>query len=166
MTIEDMYRQNYHIVRGYILSICGNEHLAEDIASETFLKAIRHHKNYDGTCRPSTWLCTIAKNLLYDEFRRNKRLVSLEQQESTTQIFSLFDLEQYIINKESSRRILELATTLKEDARQVFFMRLEKLSFAEIGDSLGKSENWARVTYFRAKNKILEEMEGTSHDKL
>ena len=159
MTIEDMYRQNYHIVRGYILSICGDEHLAEDIASETFLKAIRHHKSYDGTCCPSTWLCTIARNLLYDEFRRSKRLVSLEQQESTEQAFSLFDLEQYIINKEISRRILELATTLKEDARQVFFMRLENLSFAEIGDSLGKSETWARVTYFRAKNKILEEME-------
>jgi len=166
MTIEDMYHQNYHIVRGYILSICGDEHLAEDIASETFLRAIRHHKSYDGTCRPSTWLCTIARNLLYDEFRRSKRLVSLEQQESAEQAFSLFDLEQYIINKESSRRILELATTLKEDARQVFFMRLENLSFAEIGDSLGKSETWARVTYFRAKNKILEEMEGTSHDKL
>lgn len=87
-------------------------------------------------------------------------MVSLEQQESAEQAFSLFDLEQYIINKESSRRILELATTLKEDARQVFFMRLEELSFAEIGDALGKSENWARVTYFRAKNKILEEYGG------
>ncbi len=83
MIIEDMYRRNYHIVRGYILSICGDKHLAEDIASETFLKAIRHHKSYDGTCRPSTWLCTIARNLLYDEFRRSKRLVSLEQQENS-----------------------------------------------------------------------------------
>ena len=160
MTIEDLYRQNYHIVRGYILSICGDEHLTEDIASETFLKAIRHYKSYDGTCRPSTWLCTIAKNLLYDEFRRRKRLVPLEDQEA------LFDLEQYVINKESSRRILELAAGLKDDARQVFFMRLECLSFAEIGDALGKSETWARVTYFRAKNKILEEMEENSHDTL
>ena len=166
MTIEDLYRQNYHIVRGYILSICGDEHLAEDIASETFLKAIRHHKSYDGNCRPSTWLCTIARNLLYDEFRRSKRLVSLEQQESSTQAFALFDLEQYIINKERSRRILELAATPKEDARQVFFMRLEALSFAEIGDALGKSETWARVTYFRAKNKILEKMEEDAHDTL
>lgn len=166
MTIEDMYRQNYHIVRGYILSICGDEHLAEDIASETFLKAIRHHKSYDGTCRPSTWLCTIARNLLYDEFRRKKRLVSLEEKELMNQTVSLFDLEQYIIKKEDSRRVLELAAALKENARQVFFMRLEDLSFAEIGDALGKSENWARVTYFRAKNKILEEMEETSHDKL
>lgn len=166
MTIEDLYRQNYHIVRGYILSICGDKHLAEDITSETFLKAIRHHKRYDGTCRPSTWLCTIAKNLLYDEFRRSKRLVSLEQQETLTQAVSLFDMEQYIINKESSRRILELTAGLKEDARQVFFMRLENLSFAEIGDALGKSETWARVTYFRAKNKILEELEENAHDTL
>lgn len=57
-----------------------------------------------------------------------------------------------------------MAATLKEDARQVFFMRLEALSFAEIGDALGKSETWARVIYFRAKNKILEKMEEDAHD--
>ena len=159
MTIEDLYRQNYHIVRGYVLSLCGNEHLAEDIASETFLKAIQHYKRYDGTCHPSTWLCTIARNLLFDEFRRQKRLVSFEQEKLSEQASSLFQLEQYIINKESSHRILKLAVALKEESRQVFFMRLEELSFAEIGNALGKSETWARVTYFRAKNKILEELE-------
>ena len=90
----------------------------------------------------------------------------MEEKELMNQTVSLFDLEQYIIKKEDSRRVLELAAALKENARQVFFMRLEDLSFAEIGDALGKSENWARVTYFRAKNKILEEMEETSHDKL
>lgn len=159
MTLEELYRQNYPIVRGYALSLCGDEHLAEDIASETFLRAIKHINRYDGSCRPSTWLCTIAKNLYFDELRRKKKMISLEQTIVSEQLADRFHLEQYVINKESSHRILELVSALKDDVRQVFFMRLEGLSFQEIGDALGRNETWARVTYFRAKNKIWEELE-------
>ena len=57
----------------------------------------------------------------------------------------------------------EVWRILQESAyeqRQVFLMRLEGMSFRDIGLALGKTENWARVTYFRIKSKILQEMEG------
>ena len=153
--LEQLYRENYHIVRGYVLSLCGDEHLADDIASETFLKAIRNAKSYDQTCRPSTWLCSIAKNLCYDEFRRQKNLTAIEELD----IPSFFNLEQYIVNRTEARKIVELALRLKPDIRQVFFMRIQGLDFKEIGAALGRTDTWARVTYFRTKNKIFEEME-------
>lgn len=158
LDLEDLYRKNYHIVYGYVLSLCGNISLAEDITSETFLRAFRQIKRYDGTCQPSTWLCAIAKNLCIDEFRRQKKLHSLDELSPMPPDAS-FDLERFIIDKETSNRIFAFAKQLKEDTRQVFFMRMEGLSFREIGNALGQSETWARVTYFRAKNKIMEEME-------
>ena len=59
-----------------------------------------------------------------------------------------------------SEKIARLSRELKESQQQVFAMRLSGLSFKEIGEALGKSENYARVTFFRAKNEILERLEG------
>ena len=157
MDLEDLYRENYHIVYGYVLSLCSNASLAEDITSETFLRAIRQINRYDGTCRPSTWLCAIAKNLYIDEFRRRKKLHSLDELPDYA-IPDSFHPEQYVIDKETATRIRELVVQLKQENRHVFLMRLHGLSFHDIGLALGQSETWARVTYFRTKNKILEQL--------
>ncbi len=77
-TLESFYRAHYRVVYRYLLSLCGNRSVAEDLASETFLRAIRHIERYDGTCKPTTWLCQIGKNLWLNECRRQRRLVPLE----------------------------------------------------------------------------------------
>lgn len=74
-------------------------------------------------------------------------------------IHDFFNLEQYIIHRAEARKILELAMQCKPEIRQVFFMRIQGLDFKEIGAALGHTDTWARVTYFRTKNKILKEME-------
>ena len=73
MTLEDIYRENYPIVYGYLLSLCGEIPLAEDLTAETFLKAFLHPRRYDGRCKLSTWLCTIGRNLYINERRRQRR---------------------------------------------------------------------------------------------
>ena len=69
-------------------------------------------------------------------------------------------MEEKIIEKDQASQILKLSRELEEPKNQVFAMRLNGLSFREIGEALGKTENWARVTFFRAKNEILERLEG------
>ena len=78
IVLEAFYRDNYRIVYGYLLSLCADPDLAEDLAAEAFCKAIEHIKQYDPKYKASTWLCTIARNLFYSECRRKKRFVSLD----------------------------------------------------------------------------------------
>ena len=156
MNLEQFYRENYHIVFGYLLSLCGSKAQAEDLTSETFLKAIAKIGSYDGSVKPSTWLCAIGKNLYLNERKRTRRHVPLE----SVTIAEDDTMEEKIIEKDTAKRIDEISRKLEPPKNQVFAMRLNGLSFREIGDALGKTENWARVTFFRAKNEILAELEG------
>lgn len=158
MNLEQFYRENYRIVFGYLLSLCGNVAWAEDLTSETFLKAISKIDSYDGGMKASTWLCTIGKNLYLDQRKRHKRQVPLDsvvlREEST--------MEEKMIDSQQAAEISRLARELPEPKQTVFLMRAGGSSFREIGDALGKTENWARVTFFRVRNEILDRLEGIS----
>ena len=156
MNLEQFYQENYRIVYGYLYSLCGDRAWAEDLASETFLKAIIRIDSYDGSGKPSTWLCTIGKNLYLNERKRRRRHVPLDSvvlaEEST--------MEEKYIDKQTAEAIHRLSKELDETKQQLFAMRLNGMSFRDIGEALGKSENWARVTFFRVRNEILDRLEG------
>ena len=157
MTPEQLYRDYYGLMYGFLLSLSGDRHLSEELAGETFHRAIRHFDRYDGSCKLSTWLCTIARNLFVSEHRRRKRQVPLEEALS----LQLPSVEEAVIDRDTAERILALARQLPEEKRQVFLLRVWGHSFREIGEALGKSETWARVTFFRVKQEILERLEGS-----
>jgi len=156
MNIEQFYRENYHIVFGYLLSLCGNKAIAEDLASDTFLKAIIRIDSYDGRTKPSTWLCTIGKNLYLNERKRFRKHVPLD----SVVLAEEHTMEEKIIERDIAKQIEILSKELESPKNEVFAMRLNGLSFREIGEALGKTENWARVTFFRTKNEILDRLEG------
>lgn len=156
MDLEQFYRENYHIVYGYLYSLCGDHAWAEDLTSETFLKAIIKIDSFDGRGRPSTWLCTIGKNLYINERKRRKRHVPLEE----ARMAEGYSMEEKLEDKLFAGKISQLSRKLPQLQQQVFTMRLTGLSFREIGEALNKSETWARVTFFRAKNEILKRLEG------
>lgn len=153
--LEEFYKKNYPIVRGYLLFLCGDPWLADDLAAETFLKAVEKIDTYDPRYQPSTWLCTIARNLYINECRRRKRTAVLDGDVPCPRPSP----ETLYLQKEQAQAVLSAAGKLPPEHRQVLFMRLQGVNFRNIGSALGKSENWARVTYFRAKSKILQEME-------
>lgn len=152
--MEEFYRENYGIVFGFLFSLCGDRHMAEDLTSETFLKAIVNINSYDGRVKASTWLCTIGKNLYINEMKKKKPSSIDDLQPANS-----YSLEEQVLESERIRLIKKLAEDLEDPKRQVFHMRWQGMSFRQIGDALGKSESWARVTFFRAKEKILERME-------
>lgn len=156
MNLEQFYRENYHIVFGYLYSLCGDRAWAEDLTSETFLKAIVKLDSFDGKGKPSTWLCAIGKNLYLNERKRRRRHVPLD----SVTIAEEGTMEEKYIDNQQALEISRLSRELEEPKNQVFAMRLQGLTFREIAEALGKTENWARVTYFRAKNEILERLEG------
>ncbi len=152
MDLEEIYVENYPIVYGYLLSLCGDPDEAEDLAAQTFYKAILNIRRYDKTCKPSTWLCTIGRNLYFNERKRKKTNIPIFEETADST-----DVEAAYIQKELANQLYRRASALPTPYREVFFLRLEGLSFRQIGSAMEKTENWARVTYFRAKAKIQKE---------
>jgi len=152
---ESFYKDNYPIVYGYLLSLCGNPHQAEELTAEVFLKAVEKIHTYDPKYRPSTWLCTIGRNLYINDCKRQNRTVPLTEELPCTTPSP----EMLYIQKEQAQTVIETAQKLPAEQRRVLYLRLQGMSFRNIGLALEKSENWARVTYFRAKAKLLSEME-------
>ena len=155
MSLEEFYSANYRIVYGYLFSLCQDKALAEDLTSETFLRAMQKLDSYDGRVKASTWLCTIGRNLYLNLRKKAARQVPLEE-------FILVDgisPEEQLLHKEKLRILLRLLGELEEQKRLLFLLRSQGLSFREMGEALGKSENWARVTYFRIKESLLQRME-------
>ena len=154
--MEEFYRENYPIVYGYLLALCGDPSLAEELTAATFCRAVEKVHTYDAHFKPSTWLCTIGRNLFLNECRRKKKLTALEAAEHITAPSA----ETVVMEQETLEEVWRLLQGASYEARQVFLMRLEGMAFRDIGLALDKTENWARVTYFRIKSKILQEMEG------
>ncbi len=155
---EKMRKDCTSIVYRFLLSMCGNEDLAEELTSETFYQAYLHIDKFRGECKPETWLCQIAKNALYKETKRIKRITPWEQFRASETDSG--DILEKLSNKEQALKIHRHLHHLSEPYKEVFMLRvLGELKFQEIADLFGKSESWAKVTFYRAKDKLIELME-------
>lgn len=155
--IERAYLQHAQDVYRYLLSLSHNEDLAEELTQETFFCAMRTIDNYDGSCKLSVWLCQIAKHLWYQWLDKSSRR---KQVELTNQIPGPESPETSTLFHMEKTALYKAIHMLPEPMRELVHMRLTgEFSFSEIGEILGKSENWARTTFYRAKQKIMKEME-------
>ena len=153
--IEKIYKENFETVNKYLFCLTKNWDLAEELTEETFYRAVEKIGKFKGESKISTWLCQIAKNLYYDVLRKNKKIVNteynlleLEAEESTE--------EKVILNDEKITLYKNLQK-LDEKTREVIYLKITgELSFKEIGEILNKTENWARVTFYRGKQKLKE----------
>lgn len=141
----------------YIYSLSGDRHIAEDITAETFMKAIKSIEKFKGNCDIRVWLCQIAKNCYFSFLRKKKKTVHLDE---LSEQKDNFNFEQIISSTEESMEIHEILHNLDEPYKEVFSLRVfGELSFKQIACLFGKSDNWACITYHRARNKIKERME-------
>ena len=148
------YASVYH----YALSICHNETEAQDITQETFLKAINAAANFQGNSSLYTWLCTIAKNLWINRCKKQNHeitpeyLMEIEKDDQAP-------IEQRIVEKETAMHIHKILHHMNEPYKEIFSLRVfGQLSFSEIANLFAKTEGWARVTYYRAKKTICEQI--------
>lgn len=160
MNIEELYRTYFDIVYRYIRSISQDGALAEEVTQETFFKALEKIDQFRGDCDVRVWLCQIAKNTLYDHLKKQKKQLlgdeKLEEAESDGGEL----LEEKLAQRSQAMEIHKVLHRLSEPCKEVFSLRtFGELKFSEIGMLFGKSENWARVTYYRARVKIREELE-------
>ena len=155
-TAEKLYEVFYMKVFSYVMTLTKDQEDAMEITQETFFRAITTEKEFRGESESFTWLCAIAKNYFVDTKRKQSRLeeVPLEEQPDNK------SFEKSLADSETSLKIHQILHTMEEPYKEVFQLRIfGELSFKQIGSIFGKTENWARVSYHRARLKIKERME-------
>lgn len=155
--IEELYKKYFSDIFLYVKSLSGDAQLAEDITAETFFKALKSLDSFSGRCDIRVWLCQIAKNSYFSYLRKNKRWLPADE---SAQCADSANLEQTYIDTETSARVHRILHGLPEPYREVFTLRVfGELSFKQIARLFSKTENWACVTFHRAKTKIRDQLE-------
>lgn len=153
MDFEELYQQYYRQVYGYAMTLCRNPHDARDITDETFFRAFGGYHRFRGDCSPGVWLCQIAKNLFLSRCRKK----SLDCEAGPEPFEDV--LAEKLEDREEAMEIHRHLHMLKEPYKEVFMLRVfGELSFGQIGGIFGKTDSWARVTFFRAKTELLRQM--------
>ena len=153
--IEKIYKEYFETVNKYIFCLTRNRDISEELTQETFYKAVKKIHTYKGECKMSVWLCQIAKNLWYDQSRKNKRIIN--RTDNLFDVQAMISLEEQAILNEEKILLYKKMQSLDEKTREVVYLRITgELSFKEIGIILNKTENWARVTFYRGKNMLKE----------
>ena len=158
-SIEEIYKDNFDIVFKYLFCLTHNENTSEELTQETFYRALNNIHQFKGDSKLSTWLCQIAKNLWYDVIKKQKlSSVSFEDSFNLLEVTpSSENVEEQVTSKENKIRLYEKLQKLDNLTREVIYLRITgDLSFKEIGTILNKTENWARVTYYRGKQRLKE----------
>ncbi len=155
---DDIYVKYANTVKRFLISLSGNFDLAEDLTQETFYQAYKSLHRYNGKCKMSVWLCQIAKHMYFDYLKKEKHIQKIEIEN-----LKIFDTERNVeetyLLKEEIQELLFAVQQAKKTYGQVFWLRAyEEMTFKEIGEIFDKSENWARVNYYRAKEWIRERM--------
>ena len=154
-SMEKLVQTYYMRVFSYAMTLTGERTQAEEITQEVFFRALSKRDSFRGESDEATWLCAIAKNLWLDEKRRQGRREPLAEDEPD----GGKGVEQAAEDRDSSFRIHLALHSLDEPYREVFELRVfGELSFREIGMIFAKTENWARVTYHRARLQLQERM--------
>lgn len=165
MDFDGLYQTYYMSVYSYVMTIVKSAHLAEEITQQTFYKALHNLSKFEGRSGQLTWLCAIARNAALDELKRQSRFRAEESVEELSASKGLESGAEESAERKAEDevimlRIHQLLHEMEEPYKEVFQLRVfGELSFAKIGVIFGKTENWARVTYHRAKGKLQERMD-------
>ena len=155
--IEEVYLEHSKLVYKYLFCLTHNNELAEELTQETFVCAIKEINNFTGNSKLSTWLCQIAKNLWYKELRKIKKAKIIPIDEISVNIKNEEDIETKIIQNNEKEILYKMIERLPNELREIIYLRIVgEFSFKQIGEILGKNENWARVTFYRGKEKMKE----------
>lgn len=166
MEFEQIYSTYFKSVYLYVRQLSGDEYIAEEITNETFFKAMRSLDSFRGDCDIRVWLCQIAKNCYYSFLKKAGRINRVEDAELLNIPSQDETVEERVLQKDEANQIQKILHGIPDPYKEVFMWRIfAELSYKQIGQIFNKSENWACVTYHRARNMIRERLGDSQHEK-
>ena len=158
--MDTIYKKYGEIVYKYVFCLTGNENITEEIVQETFLVAVKDINKFRGECKISTWLCQISKYIWYKKLKKEKikKEIPLDILKNTLSIEE--SIEENFWNKEKKIELFKKLQNFDEDTKNVMYLRIfGNFEYNEIAEIMNKTSNWARVVFFRGKQKLKEELE-------
>jgi len=147
-----LYDKHIRTIYNFVFYKTKNKDVAEDLTSQTFLKALNKIQSVDPTRPFVSWLYKIAQNTVFDHYR------SLRHTETIHDVWDIADEEngiQVLDNEYDARRVQKYIGSLSGIERDIIFMRLwEELSYKDIAEIMGKTESNCKVIFSRALQKI------------
>lgn len=155
--MDEIYRRHAKSVYAFLLAKTADSMLAEELTQETFYQAVKSIGSFKGESSVSTWLIGIANNVLRGYFRKQKRQAEEELPKTEIAARGGTATEDIVLRSMDTISLMQAMHRLPEPYREVLHLRLTAdLSFKEIGQIMERTENWARVTYYRGKEKLLK----------
>lgn len=163
MDFEEAYREYFKEIYLFIKSLSHDERTAEEITQEAFFRAFKSIEKFDGSKDIRAWLFMIAKNTYFSHYKKKKRKIDLDvKEESSTGV----QIIKHLMNEEDAFTVHQFLHSMDEPYKEVFSLRtFGELPFEKIGKIFGKSSGWARVTFYRARKKIIEYMEEINYER-
>ena len=153
---EKLFNENREFIFKYLVKMARDVSLAEELTQETFFRAYMNYASLRNKEKASAWLCQIAKNTYYAWYNEQKKKDSLDHFEAVS---DGENIEETLVQKELSQKALRCLQELEEPYKEVFMLSVfGDFSLKDISSIFSKSESWARVTFYRAKQKLLERM--------
>lgn len=158
--MEEIYEKYSKLIYNYLFSLTNNIELSQELMQETFYSAIKNIKKFKGNSSVKTWLLKIAQNKWKDYLKSTKNKKELQLENNLENMIVEQPLENNLLEKEETLYLYKSIHNLDENTKEVIYLKLKSdFSFKEIGDILGKSEEWARITFYRGKQKLKEDIE-------
>ena len=163
---EELYERHARQVYRFLFSLCGEEDTAEELTQETFFQALKNLHAFRGDCSPQSWLCAIAKRLWFRELERRGRAALPLEEGGLDTLAARDDPAAETERREERLAFYRGIRRLDPDTREVIYLRLAgEFSFRDIGDIMGKSEVWARVRFYRGKERLVKLLGGGKDGK-
>lgn len=155
--MKKIYEEYSNTVYKYLFCLTHSEDISEDLTQETFAIAVKEINKFKGECKVSVWLCQIAKHLWYKKIKKDKKEKNISFEDIKIELAEIESTEEIVCKNEDKLKLYKDIQKLDELSREIIYLRMVgNLNFIEIGEILGKTPNWVRVTFYRAKQKIKE----------
>lgn len=158
--MDSIYIKYGKMLYKYVFCLTGNEDITEEIVQETFLVAVKDINKFRNECKISTWLCQISKYIWYKKLKKEKlkKEIPLNILENTLYIEET--IEENFLNKEKKIQLFKKIQEFDEDTKNVMYLRIfGNFEYSEIAEIMNKTSNWARIVFFRGKQKLKEDLE-------
>lgn len=157
--MEEIYKEYSKYIFNYLSSFT-NAEIAEELMQETFYSAMKNiHKFKNNSCL-KTWLYKIAKNKLIDYYKKTNKMQEINLDNVNERLMISNSFEEDCIDRDELINVYKKIHKLDEKSKEVVLLRIKcEFNFKEIGDIIGKTEEWARITFYRAKVKLKEDFE-------
>lgn len=156
--IDKIYKKYGEIVYKYIFCLTGNKDTTKEIVQETFLVAVKDINKFRGECKISTWLCQIGKYIWYKKLKKEKSQKEIPLDILQNTLIMEESIEENLCNRENKIKLFKKLQDFDEDTKNVMYLRIfGNFEYDEIAEIMNKTSNWARVVFFRGKQKLKEE---------